>query len=96
MLTFATRCDNIHFVARETKRKQLNKWRDIEELSKLVKFLIVGRPNNSFHQENYIKYNCELLNFDGPDISSTKFKETFARYSFYKKTNQGYENRFNR
>lgn len=67
---------NFYFVIGYDQLSKLDKWRDIEELSKLVKFLIVGRPNNSFHQENYIKYNCELLNFDGPDISSTKFKET--------------------
>lgn len=67
---------NFYFVIGFDQLAKLDKWKNIEELAKLVNFLVVGRPNNLFHQENFIKYNCRLLNFEGPDISSTKFKET--------------------
>ena len=29
-----------------------------------------------FSYKNFTKYKCESLNFDGPDISSSKFKQT--------------------
>lgn len=67
---------NFYFVIGYDQLAKLDKWKDINELSNLVNFLVVGRPNNLFHQENYIKYKCKLLNFEGPDISSSKFKET--------------------
>lgn len=67
---------NFYFVIGYDQLAKLDKWKDIDKLSKLVKFLVVGRPLIELHQENCIKYHCRLLNFEGPDISSSKFRET--------------------
>lgn len=54
----------------------LNKWYEIDKLSKIVRFIVVNRPNYELNKENIIKYNCKLIDYCGPDISSTEFKET--------------------
>ena len=54
----------------------LDKWYEIEKLSNLVTFVVVKRPNYELNQENFTKYNCKSINYSGPDISSTDFKDT--------------------
>ena len=54
----------------------LNDWYEIDKLCKLVTFVVAKRPNYELNQENITKYNCTLLNYSGPDISSSDFKET--------------------
>ena len=67
---------NFYFVIGYDQLAKLDKWRDIDELAKLVNFLVVGRPLIEFHQENCIRYNCRLLNVMGPDISSSAFRKS--------------------
>lgn len=40
---------NFYFVIGYDQLAKLDKWKDINELSNLVNFLVVGRPNNLFH-----------------------------------------------
>jgi len=54
----------------------LDKWYEIEKLSKLVQFVVVNRPNYQLNKDNIKKYNCITLNYSGPDISSTEFKKS--------------------
>lgn len=54
----------------------LHNWYNIDLLSKMMKFIVVKRPSYELNIKNFIKYNCQLLNYSGPDISSTEFKRT--------------------
>ena len=65
-----------YFLLGADQLEQLHLWYEIEELSKLVQLVVVNRPRYSLNTDNINKYNCKLINYTGPDISSSTFKET--------------------
>lgn len=54
---------------------QLNKWYEIDKLSRLVKFIVYTRPEYELNLTNLEKYNCLLINGELSTMSSTKLRE---------------------
>lgn len=52
----------------------LHKWYRIDELSKLVQFVVFRRANYPLNIENMEAYSCQLLESEEYDISSTKVR----------------------
>ena len=65
-----------YFLLGADQLDKLHLWYEIGELSKLVQLVVVNRPNYTLNKENIDKYNCKLINYTGPNISSTDFKDT--------------------
>ena len=63
-----------YFLLGADQLDKLHLWYEIDKLSKLVNLVVVNRPNYTLNNENLFKYNCKLLDYTGPDISSTDFK----------------------
>ena len=64
------------FLIGSDQLNQLHKWYKIDELINLVDFIVINRPHYELNEENIMKYNCKLINYYGPDISSSEFKNT--------------------
>ncbi len=60
---------------------QLDKWKDIDELSKLVKFACFKRPNYEFKIPETLKKQTQILNipFAQIDLSSSDLREAFRK-----------------
>lgn len=65
-----------YFLIGSDQLEVLDKWYKIDELSKIISFVIVKRPNYELNLYNFEKYNCKVLNYFGPNISSTEFKNS--------------------
>lgn len=78
MLRLKEKYNNIefYFLIGGDQLNLLNKWYEIDKLSRIVNFVVVNRPNYELNNENIKKYNCKVINYNGPDISSTDFKNT--------------------
>ncbi|BDX52774.1 nicotinate-nucleotide adenylyltransferase [Metamycoplasma equirhinis] len=65
--------DELYLLVGSDNVNKLNKWKDIDLISKLAKICIFNR-NNKFSKINIKKYNCILLNNEFHDFSSTKYR----------------------
>ena len=63
-----------YFLLGADQLDKLHLWYEIEKLSKLINLVVVNRPHYCLNNENLKMYNCNLLDYTGPDISSTDFK----------------------
>lgn len=64
--------DELFLIIGSDNLTKLNKWKDIDEIAKLVKIAIFKRGGN-FSKINLKKYNCILLNNEITEESSTRF-----------------------
>jgi nicotinate-nucleotide adenylyltransferase len=72
---FLKNYDEINFVIGADNLLSLNKWKDIKELKKLVKFIVVSRDNQK-------SSNYKTINLNIP-ISSTKIRNNPYKYKEY-------------
>ncbi len=54
--------------------EKLDKWKDIDLISKLVKLVLVNRPNYPINETNKRKYNVDDLGIIGSEVSSTSIR----------------------
>lgn len=64
-----------YFLIGSDQLEVLHKWYNIDELAKICQLVVIKRPNYVLNEENFKKYNCILIDYYGPDISSTEFKK---------------------
>lgn len=64
--------DELYLIIGSDNVYKLNKWKDIDEISKLTKIIIFKREGN-FSKINIKKYNAKLLNNELYDFSSSWF-----------------------
>ena len=67
--------EELYFLIGYDQLEQLHKWYKIEELSKLVKFICISRPEYKLNEENVNKYNVLLVQENISSMSSTKLRE---------------------
>jgi nicotinate-nucleotide adenylyltransferase len=72
---FLKKYDKISFVIGADNLSTLNKWKNIDELKKLVDFIVVSRDNQKSN-------DYETINLDIP-ISSTKIRQNPENYKQY-------------
>lgn len=65
----------IYFMIGSDQLMQLHKWYKIDELSKLVTFVVFRRNNYQISIDNMNKYNCIFLETTAIDISSTSIRK---------------------
>jgi nicotinate-nucleotide adenylyltransferase len=53
---------------------KLNEWKEIDKLASMIKFLCVKRPKFVLNTDNARKYNVEILEIEGPNISSSELR----------------------
>lgn len=53
---------------------KLHLWKDINRLSKMISFVVIKRPNYKLNMKNAINYNVTILNYEGPNISSSDIR----------------------
>ncbi|QJG66586.1 nicotinate-nucleotide adenylyltransferase [Mycoplasma phocoeninasale] len=66
--------DEIYLLIGSDNVNKLNKWKDIEKISKLVKICIFNR-NTTYSKINIKKFNCMKLNNEFYDFSSTAYRK---------------------
>lgn len=67
--------EELYFLIGFDQLEQLHKWYKIDELSKLVKFICISRPDYEVSSENEVKYNVYVINENVSSMSSTKLRE---------------------
>ncbi len=65
--------DEIFLLIGSDNVNKLNKWKDIDEISELVKIVVFNR-GNKYSKINIKKYNCLRLNNQFHDFSSTQYR----------------------
>ncbi|WP_153986855.1 nicotinate-nucleotide adenylyltransferase [Metamycoplasma hominis] len=65
--------DELYFLIGSDNVGSLNKWKDIEEISRIVKIVVFNR-NNIYSKINIKKYNCLVLKNSFHPFSSTSYK----------------------
>ena len=65
----------IYFMIGSDQLQKLHKWHRVDELSKLVTFVVFRRNGYSVSYENMNKYNCIFLETTAVDISSTDIRK---------------------
>lgn len=64
-----------YFIIGSDNLASLNKWKDIQQLITLVKFVIINRPNFQASTSLMEKYHCQYLTLELPNnISSSKIR----------------------
>ena len=67
--------EELYFLIGYDQLSQLDKWYEIEKLSKLVRFIVYTRPEYELNYVNLEKYNCLLVKGELSNMSSTKLRE---------------------
>lgn len=67
--------EEIFFLIGYDQLDKLDKWYKIDELSKLVRFICIKRPNYHLDNQNSIKYNCIIIDEEVSNMSSTSFRK---------------------
>lgn len=67
--------EELYFLIGYDQLNQLDKWYKIEELSKLVKFICISRPDYLVNLDNANKYNVLVIKENVSSMSSTKLRE---------------------
>ncbi len=52
----------------------LDKWKQIDELSKMIHLVAVSRPGYQYDKKVLEKYNVQLLDIKGPEVSSSQIR----------------------
>jgi nicotinate-nucleotide adenylyltransferase len=63
--------EELYFLIGTDQENKLDKWYEIEKLSKLVKFICVARPGEELNVDNLKRYNVLLIDSPVSDMSST-------------------------
>ncbi|HHU27883.1 TPA: nicotinate (nicotinamide) nucleotide adenylyltransferase [bacterium] len=58
---------------------KLHLWKEIVELSNLISFACIKRPNYKLNMRNAINYNVVILNYEGPNISSSDIRQQYDK-----------------
>lgn len=66
--------DQLFYLIGSDQLEKLDKWYKIDELSKMIKFVVFRRSNYPLNEENMKRYDVTLLNAEEMDISSTKIR----------------------
>ena len=67
--------EELYFLIGYDQLNQLDKWFEIDKLSKLVRFIVYTRPEYELNKTNLEKYDCILINGELSNMSSTKLRE---------------------
>ena len=67
--------DDLYYLIGADQLNKLHEWYKIDELSKLVKFICISRPDYEVSSENEVKYNVYVINENVSSMSSTKLRE---------------------
>lgn len=74
---------NIYWIIGTDQYMQLHKWKDIQELSKLISFVLVQRPTYNNHNLNLpLDINIKPIISTPTTISSTSIREDLAKKKF--------------
>ena len=67
--------EELYFLIGYDQLEQLDRWYKIDELSKLVKFVCISRPDYQINLQNATKYNVLVIKESVSSMSSTKLRE---------------------
>ena len=66
--------DDLYYLIGADQLNKLHEWYKIDELSKMVKFVVFRRYGYELNVDNLKKYNCQLIEAKKMDISSTHIR----------------------
>lgn len=67
--------EELYFLIGYDQLSQLDKWYKIDELSKLIKFICISRPDYLINEDNAKKYKVLVIKENVSSMSSTKLRE---------------------
>jgi nicotinate-nucleotide adenylyltransferase len=70
---------NFFYLIGTDQLEKLGQWEQIEELSKIFKFVLANRPGYQIVKSNISKYNVIELGFEGPLVSSTLIRNFLSK-----------------